>query len=260
MKKFFKNQTNLAIVVGALLISIAIISYGLINKNSNNNKGSTLTSLMTMDKIFQGKDFKDDEYILGNSKNKITILVYSDFECPFCKILQEKTIQTLQKEYSNGKDFSNGKIGIVYRHFAQSYHDRAPDEINASLCARELYGQNVYINFINRIYSITPANNGLEPNLIPDIANFAVEEAKGDKLDYKKEFNKDEFMGCVSKKIYNDEFKIDAQDAIDAGLDGTPYTVILYKDANDNIVINKISGYKEVGYFEKIINKLLQVK
>lgn len=258
MNKFLKNETNLAIILGALLISISIISYGFINKGSN--KTDSLTNLMTVDKIFQGRDFKDDEYILGNNKNKITIVVYSDFECPFCKMLQENTIQILQKGYANGKDYSNAKIGIVYRHFAQSYHDKAPNEINASLCARELYGQNVYINFINRIYSITPTNNGLDQNLLPDIANFAIEEAKQNKLNYKKEFDKEEFLGCVKAKVYDAELQADTQDAIEAGLDGTPYTLILYKSGNGNIIMNKISGAKDVGYFEKVINKLLQVK
>ncbi len=258
MKKFFKNETNLAIIIGALLISVAIVSYGLINKDSNNK--NSVANIMTVDKIFEGESFKDNEYILGSSKNKITIVVYSDFECPFCKMLQENTIQILQKEYANGGDYSDAKIGIVYRHFAQSYHDKAPNEINASLCARELYGQDVYINFINRIYSITPANNGLDQNLLPDIANFAIEEAKQNKLNYKKEFDKEEFLGCVKAKVYDTELKADTQDAIEAGLDGTPYTLILYKSGNENIIINKISGAKDVGYFEKVINKLLQVK
>lgn len=258
MMKIFKNETNVAIMLGALLISISIVSYGLMSKGSN--KEDTLTSLMTVDKIFQGKDFKDNEYILGNTKNKITILVYSDFECPFCKMFQENTIQVLQKEYSAGKDFSNGKIGIVYRHFAQSYHDKAPNEINASLCARELYGQNAYINFINRIYSVSPTNNGLDQSLLPDIADFAVGEAKQNEEYYKKEFNKEEFMSCVTNKTYYAEFQASTQDAIEAGLDGTPYTLILYKSGNDNIIMGKVSGAKDVGYFEKIINKLLQVK
>lgn len=254
MKKFLKNETNVAILLGALLISISIVAYGLINKNTSKNKENTLTDLLNVDKIFQGREFKDNEYILGNSKNKITVIVYSDFECPFCKLLQENTIQNLQKKYSNNE------IGIVYRHFAQSYHDKAPNEINASLCTRELYGQNSYINFINRIYAITPANNGLDQNLIPEIGNFAVEEAKQNKQDIKKDFNKEEFMACVNAKTYDSEFKLDTQDAIESGLDGTPYTLVLYKDGNENIIINKISGYKEVSYFERIIDKLLKVK
>ncbi|MDQ1282176.1 MAG: Thioredoxin-like fold protein, partial [Patescibacteria group bacterium] len=55
MMKIFKNETNVAIMLGALLISISIVSYGLMSKGSN--KEDTLTSLMTVDKIFQGKDF-----------------------------------------------------------------------------------------------------------------------------------------------------------------------------------------------------------
>ena len=107
---------------------------------------------------------------------------------------------------------------------------------------------------------MTPANNGLNQALLPDIANFAVDEAKQNKQDYKKDFNKEEFVACVSAKVYNNEFQTDTKDAIEAGLDGTPYTLILYRDGNDHIIINKISGAKEVGYFEKIINSLLKVK
>ena len=260
IKDFLKNQIAVAIVLGAFILALGIIGYAFISR-SNSNNNSSLEDIMNADKVFSGSDFKDNEYILGNKDSKITIVVYSDFECPFCKILQENAIQKLQKEYSlDEKDFSKGKIGIVYRHFAQSYHDKAPNEINASLCTRELYGQNAYINFINRIYSITPANNGLDQTLIPDIANFAVNEAKQNKEDYKKDFNKQEFMTCVNNQTYNQEFLNDAQDAVNMGLDGTPYTIILFNDGNKNMIINKISGSKEVSYFENIINKLLKVK
>ena len=47
-------------------------------------------------------------------------------------MLQEDTIQKLQEKYSLDKnDYTKAKIGIVYRHFAQSYHTQAPTEINA---------------------------------------------------------------------------------------------------------------------------------
>lgn len=262
MKEFFKNKIAVAILIGAFLIALGIIVYAFINKDNNKNyQNDTLGSLMNQDKIFPGKDFKDNEYILGNNKNDITIVVYSDFECPYCKVLQEETIQKLQKEYSlDNKDLTKAKIGIVYRHFAQSYHDKAPTEINASLCARELYGQSVYKNFINRIYSITPANNGLDLSILPDIASFALDEAKNNQETIKKDFNKDEFVTCFNKNTYNDELVSDSQDAIESGLDGTPYTVILYKQNDQEMIVTKISGAKEVVYFENIINKLLKLK
>lgn len=260
MKNFFKNQTALAIIIAGLLIAFGLIGYALINKNSG-SKSQALDSLLNDDKIFQGADFKDNEYILGNSKNDITIVVYSDFECPFCKILQENAIQKLQSKYKlDEKDLSKASVGIVYRHFAQSYHDKAPTEISASLCARELYGQATYINFIDRIYSVTPANNGLDLKSLPDIAKFAIENTKSKNQSLKKEYFEEEFKKCYIDNTYLSELQVDTQDAITAGLEGTPFTVIIYKDKDDKIVIDKVSGSKDISYFEKIIDKLLKIK
>ena len=107
----------------------------------------------------------------------------------FVKCFKKILYKNYKKKYSLDKnDYTKAKIGIVYRHFAQSYHTQAPTEINASLCTRELYGQNAYINFINRIYNITPANNGLDTSILPDIAKFAVDEAKNNNQFIKKRF------------------------------------------------------------------------
>lgn len=260
MKNFFKNQIAVAILIGSLLIAAGIIGYALVSSKSS-SKSEALDKIVNGDKTFQGKEFENNEYILGNKDNDVTLVVYSDFECPFCKMLQENSIQKLQEKYSlDKKDYSKAKIGIVYRHFAQSYHTKAPTEINASLCARELYGQNVYINFINRIYSITPANNGLDLAVLPDIAEYSITLAKNNGEIIKKDFDKSEFMTCVNERRYDSEFQSDAQDAISAGLEGTPYSVILYKDGGDNLIISKISGARDLSYFETIIDKLLKIK
>lgn len=257
MKNFFKNQIAVSILIGALLISAGIIAYALINNNSN-DKSKTLDSIMNQDKIFVGANFENKEYILGNDKNDVVVVVYSDFECPFCKMLQENVIEKLQEKYKTKNDLSEGKIGIVYRHL--SYHDKAPIEINASLCARELYGQNVYKNFISRIYNISPTNNGLDLALLPEIVEYSVNKAKEAKQEVRKDFAKEEFINCFNKMTYNQEFIDNSSDAIIAGLEGTPYSLIIYKDRNENIVISKISGLKEVSYFERIIDKLLKIK
>ena len=262
IKEFFKNQIAVAIVLGSFLIAIGILGYAFINTNNNKgNSNDALGNIMNQDKIFQGKDFEDNEYILGNKDNDITVVVYSDFECPFCKMLQENTIKKLQEKYSlNNTDITKGKIGIVYRHFAQSYHTKAPTEINAAFCAREIYGQSVYKNFINRIYNITPANNELDLSLLPDITSFAVNEAKENKEFIKKDFDKSEFIECLNKNTYNNELIEDMKDAASIELDGTPYTLVLYKDNDENIIITKISGAKEANYFENIIDKLLKLE
>ena len=262
MKKFFKNQTATAILLGAIIIALGIIGYALISKDSGSgSKKDVLDSIINGDKVFKGANFEDKEYILGSSKNDITVVVYSDFECPFCKMLHENAILQLQEKYStNSEDISKAKIGIVYRHFAQSYHQKAPTEINAALCSRELYGQNVYTNFIDRIYEINPTNDGLDLAVLPDIAEFAVSVAKNKNQSVKKDFNKDEFTQCYDNKTYNSEFMANMQDALVAGLEGTPYSVITYKDNNDQIVVAKVSGAQDANYYESIIDRLLNIK
>lgn len=260
LKNLFKNPVSVSIIFGAILIALSIIFYAFITKNNISSKTDLLDSVINGDKYFQGLDFKDNEYILGNTKNDITILVYSDFECPYCKMLQENTIQKLQKEYSlDENDYSKAKIGIVYRHFALSFHTKTPTEINASLCARELYGQNAYINFINRIYNITPANNGLDTSTLPEIAKYGVEETKKNGQNLKKDFDSNEFLNCWNNNTYNSEYLSDANEATLAGLDGTPYTIILYKDNDGQLIVQKISGARDLSYFESIINKLLKI-
>ncbi len=260
LQKFLKNQIAVSIIAAAIIISAGIISYAIINKGGNNTKTSILDSIMSEDKYFNGDDFNENEYILGNKENKITLLVYSDFECPYCKNLQENTIQKLQKKYSlDENDYKKAKISIVYRHFALSFHDKAPTESNASLCVRELYGQNAYINFINRLYSITPANNGLDLSILPDIAKYAVDEAKNKNQNINKDFDLNELVNCINTMPYNDEFLSNHNDAISAGLEGTPYSLILYKDKDGQLIVQKISGAIETSYFEKIIDKLLKI-
>jgi hypothetical protein len=57
-------------------------------------------------------------------------------------------------------------------------------------------------NFINRIYSITPANNGLDLSVLPDIASFAVNEAKTNKESIKKDFDKNIAMILVFEESH----------------------------------------------------------
>lgn len=262
MKNLFKNQTATAILFGAFIIALGIIGYAFITKGGDSeSKKDVLDSIMNGDKVFQGSDFKDKEYILGNTKNDITVVVYSDFECPFCKMLHENAILQLQKKYStDSKDISKAKIGIVYRHFAQSYHNKAPSEINASLCAREIYGQDVYTNFIDRLYEVNPADGSFDLATLPDITQYAISTAKDKNQNVKKDFDKEEFTKCLGNQTYNSEFLENMQDAVTAGLEGTPYSVILYKDGNEQTIIAKISGAREASYYENIVDKLLKIK
>jgi thiol-disulfide isomerase/thioredoxin len=62
-------------------------------------------------------NIRSDESIRGVKEAPITLVEYSDFECPFCSRGYE-TVQALMKKYE-------GKIRFVYKHLPLSFHDKA---------------------------------------------------------------------------------------------------------------------------------------
>lgn len=60
---------------------------------------------------------RDDEAIRGTKGAPITLVEYSDFECPFCSRSYE-TVKNLLKKYE-------GKIQFVYKHLPLSFHEQA---------------------------------------------------------------------------------------------------------------------------------------
>ncbi len=60
---------------------------------------------------------RDDEMFRGNEDAKITLIEYSDFECPYCK-RGYSTVMELMEKYK-------GEIRFVYKHLPLSFHPNA---------------------------------------------------------------------------------------------------------------------------------------
>ncbi|MBI4090954.1 MAG: thioredoxin domain-containing protein, partial [Candidatus Komeilibacteria bacterium] len=71
-----------------------------------------------------------DDHIRGDVNAEVTLIEYSDFECPFCARFRPTVTQALA-EYQ-------GKVRLVYRHFPlRSIHPQAQKAAEASECASE---------------------------------------------------------------------------------------------------------------------------
>lgn len=231
------------------LIPTAIIIAGLIIAGSiyYKDKNQPIKDDLVSDKkaINEKKDDRkssdirlitDSDHILGNPGAEVKIIEYSDLECPFCKSYH-KTMKRIIEEYGGG-----GRVAWVYRHFPlDSLHSKARKEAEASECANELGGNDKFWEYIDKIFEITPSNDGLDLDLLPQIAQEIG-------------LDKSAFETCLDSGKYADYIQKDLDDAQSAGADGTPYSVIINKDGKKSF----IEGAQPYSQVKAIIEKALR--
>ncbi len=181
----------------------------------------------------QIKPVTDDDWVRGDRKAKISIIEFSDTECPFCKRFHP-TMQQIVKEY-------DGKVNWVYRHFPlTSIHPKAQKEAEATECAGELGGNDGFWAYLDRLFEVTPSNNRLDLATLPDIAEYVG-------LDRQK------FEECLESGRYAKKVQDHANQALAAGAKGTPYSVIV---AGDKKI--PVSGAVPVEKIRSILDSLLK--
>ncbi len=163
----------------------------------------------------------DDDPSQGNPKGPITIIEFSDFQCPFCK----KTRPTIQQILDTYK----GKINYVFRDFPLSFHKQARKAAEAANCANE---QDKYWEYNSKLWE----NQGdLEPEKLKEYA-----KALG--------LNEKKFTTCLDSGKYAEEIDKDIADGSKAGVSGTPAYFI-------NGIF--VSGAQPFDKFQEIIDEEL---
>lgn len=78
------------------------------------------------------KTLIDDDDVKGDPNAPVTIVEWSDFECPFCTRFYTQTLPQIQSEY-----IDTGKAKFVYRDFPLGFHANAQKAGEAAECAGE---------------------------------------------------------------------------------------------------------------------------
>ena len=200
-----------------LMIPIAIVVAGLIVAGaffvtrSDNDENIVLNNDEQETEKINIKPVSEDDHILGNPDADIVIVEFSDLECPFCKNFHQTMLQIIDEF---GKD---GQVAWVYRHFPLvQLHSKAQREAEATECAGELGGNTAWWAYTNKIFEITPSNNELNLELLPDIA----EEVGLDRALFEK---------CLESERHRTTVQNQYDDAVTSGGRGTPYSVFLVK-------------------------------
>lgn len=218
MEASSNNRRSTLIIAGAVVFAGLLIAAGIVfggqnnnsataDNNSQNNQAATAQSI-DIEPVSAEKD-----WLRGQPDAKLTVVEYSDPECPYCK-----RFHSTMKQVVNNYDGS--EVAWAYRHFPISQlHSKAPQEAQAMECAGQIGGEEAFWKFADTLYTETPSNNGLNLDRLSEFAQTAGVDVTA-------------FEKCINSDQYQDVVQAEYQDASQNGGQGTPYSVIVTNRGN----------------------------
>lgn len=211
-----KNIIPLSIIAGSLIIAGAIIYSAILPSSREENE-----------EVAEEGFSLEGEPVIGNANAKITIVEFSDFECPYCAKYVLETYPQIKQAY-----IDTGKIKMVFKNFPLiSIHSYAEIAAQASECANE---QGKFWEYKEKLFQNQDALSA--SNLKMYAKDFGVNESQ--------------FNACLDSKKYANEVEQDLEDGISARVKGTP-TFLIGED-------EKLVGAQPFSAFQKIIEEKLK--
>lgn len=183
----------------------------------------------------QVKPVTKADHIKGDlNKAKVFLIEYSDMECPFCKRFHPTMEQAVS---TYGTD-----VAWVWRHFPLSFHQNAQKEAEATECAAELGGNTAFWKYLDTVMERTAAGGtgfALD-QLVPLAKEIGLNEAK--------------FKQCLDSGKYASKISQDLNEGQQAGVTGTPGTVLLTRSGETTI----ISGAQPIEQVKATVDRYLK--
>lgn len=169
------------------------------------------------------------DHIRGNPNAKVSVIEYSDFECPFCS-RNHPTMQQIVDTY--GDD-----VNWVYRHFPLGFHSNAQKAAEASECAAELGGNDKFWEMADMIMEKGADNTQLESYA----AAIGLNAAK--------------FKDCLDSGRTAGRVQSDTAEGSTAGVNGTPGNIVLNNSTKES---RMVSGAQPFSAFQAVIDEMLK--
>jgi protein-disulfide isomerase len=171
--------------------------------------------------------------VLGNSDAKVTVVEFTDYQCPYCRRFMTTTYPRLKQEY-----IETGKVRWVVRDMPLGFHKQARLAATGAHCAAE---QGKFWEFRELLYQN-------QAELLPQHLEKYAAQAGIDVTGFRR---------CVDSDRYQAQFDKDAQAAAKERITGTPTFVIGTPDANNIVTGKRIVGAQAYTVFSREIERLL---
>jgi protein-disulfide isomerase len=160
----------------------------------------------------------DKDHVLGNEDAKVTIVMYEDFQCPFCGRFFKDSETPIRDTYVN-----SGQVRLVYRDFAFL----GPESTGAAEAARCAGEQGKFWEYHDYLFTHQNGEN---------LGNFA--DPYLESFSQTLGLSVATFNQCLTSNRYEAAVAEETQAGKDAGVTGTPKGFILRGDK----VVDTIDG------------------
>lgn len=209
-----------AIILAGIIIGGAVIydKKTPIAGEPKNEAGKEQQANIAASPLDNVKKENSEDHIMGNPDAPVSVITFTDLECPFCKKFH-LTMKQIMDEY--GK---TGKVKWILRAFPLAQlHSKAKNEAIAAECSAELGGNDAFWKYIDRVFEITPGNNGLNPLELPRAAEYVG-------------LDKTQFVNCLNSGKFDKRIEENIKNAVQSGALGTPFSVVVGPDGKKSVI------------------------
>ncbi len=233
-KKPMVISTPAAIVTAGVIIALALIFSGKGMGAVKNNAKVADDQQQVENKLpAEPVSIRANDHVRGDlSKAEVTIVEYSDSDCPYCQRFHV-TMQDVMKKYGT-------KVAWVYRHFPLNIHPNAVNEAITLECVGQLGGNDKYWSFLDSIIDITVSPDK-SASVLGGIASGLGIDAKA-------------LTNCAASQATKSIVEGQAVEAQSLGAQGTPYSIAIGKNGKQVV----IPGALPIDQVSKIIDELMK--
>jgi protein-disulfide isomerase len=165
----------------------------------------------------------DNSPVKGDADAPVTVIEFSDYECPYCKRSYQEMLPQLYEEYVD-----TGVVKFVFRDLPLYFHDpAATTNAIAAHCARDQGDDDTYFAYHDLIFDNTALNGQ------------GVGEGKLTELATSLGLNADEFDKCMEDGDFADVVASNLAYAQTVGANGTP-TYFVGKSTPNGVIKGEI--------------------
>lgn len=190
-----------------------------------------------------GEYTESDSPVLGNLNATVSVIEFSDYECPFCQAAEGTNQQIISSLKQSDPTWqapipnvieayvNTGKVKLMFRQYPVHGND---NPALASKCAQE---QGKFWEYHNVLFE------NYESLVLTDLKKYAVD----------MNLNASQFNQCLDSKKYEDSIQKDLKDGQALGVSGTPTFFI----GNNETGYTKIEGAESFSVFKEAIDSKL---